>query len=40
MACDPATLVREARCLQMCLSKGMELPALIYLFCQIGKSVV
>lgn len=35
MACDPATLVDQARCIQCNVPPGAQLPVLIYLFCQI-----
>ena len=33
-ACDPQSLVSAAKCVEYCLTPGMQMPALIYLACQ------
>lgn len=33
MACDPQTLVNNARCIECGIPQGMQMPVLIYLFC-------
>lgn len=36
MACDPATLVDAAKCIECGIPQGMQLPVLIYLAAQIA----
>lgn len=35
MACDPQTLATQAACIECGIPPGMQMPVLIYLFCQI-----
>ena len=36
MACDPQTLVENAKCIECAIAPGMQLPVLIYLAAQIA----
>lgn len=35
MSCDPSTLVAQAACIECGIPPGLQMPVLIYLFCQI-----
>lgn len=36
MACDPAQLAEDARCIEQCIPEGLQLPVLILLAQQIA----
>jgi len=39
MACDPATLTEQAKCINSCIPPGMQTAVLIALFCEIRDSL-
>lgn len=39
MSCDPQKLVDDAKCIEHCIPKGMQLSALIYVFCKSIDSI-
>lgn len=40
MSCDPSTLVAQAACVECGIPPGLQMPVLIWLFCQIQQNGV